>query len=104
MWHRSPDIPAICTALLKPQGCLVELYLSITADLVRDLFPSCGDGIADFLSGPVLPGIAFGQLVFRNRIVLENARNTRFNRGIRVIVAIGIRPEIVSDIGAVIAP
>ena len=82
---------------------LVEGDLLVAADLVGDLLPGGGDGVGAFLGRGVLAGVDLGELVLGDRVVLEDAGDAGLDRGVRVVVAVEVRAEVVLDVGAVVA-
>src|SRR5690606_4791415 len=89
------------SAFSKPQRGLVELDLVFAADLVGQLFPGGGDAVATFLRR-ALAGEGLVQLVFRDGIILEDARNAWLDGGIRVVVGVLFRIQVRRDEGLVV--
>src|SRR4029077_14541389 len=81
---------------------LVELDLLRPAELVGQLLPGCGDIVGAGL-GIGLAGEGLRELVLAEAVVLEDARNARLGRALRVIVGIELRVQIIGDEGPVIA-
>ena len=73
--------------LSHPQTCLIQRNLAVAADLVGDLFPGRRNRIGGFLRRFVGAGIALGQFILGNRVLLEDARNARLDRRIGVVMA-----------------
>ena len=74
---------------LHAERCLVELDLLVAADLVGQLLPGGGDVVGALL-GVVLAGEDLGELVFGHAVVLEDARDARLDRRVRVVVGVGL--------------
>src|SRR3984893_16927500 len=87
---------------LHAERRLVECDLFLATDLVGQLFPRRGDVVGAGLR-VVLAGEDFGQLVFRDTVLLENAGNARLNRTVRVIVGAELRVQIRRDVVLVVA-
>ena len=91
--HRLPGAPFFAWAKLPlpqlshPQTCLIQRNLAVAADLVGDLFPGRRNRIGGFLRRFVGAGIALGQFILGNRVLLEDARNARLDRRIGVVMA-----------------
>src|SRR5215831_20319137 len=81
---------------------LVQRNLLFATELIGQLLPRRGDVVGAGLR-VVLAGEHFCQLVLRDAVVLEDARNARLDRPVWVIVGAELRVEIGGDVLTVIA-
>src|ERR1700733_3258171 len=86
----------------EAHGDTIVLDLVLPPKLVGKFVPSCGDVVGALLCG-LLAGERLLQLVFRDRVVLEDARDARLDRRIRVIVRRRLRVHVGANVLLVVA-
>src|SRR5262249_30407353 len=100
--RRKVSPPAGRRETLQAERGLVERDLLVPAELVGQLLPRRRDAVGAGL-GIGLAGEGLRQLVLRQAVILEDARNARLDGAVRVVVGVELGGQVVGDEGPVIA-